>query len=136
MEALHICLPPTPSAAGLSRRALTSWLTILGLNDEVIEDAAVVISELVTNGVVHSPGGDIAIIASDDPQGITLDVTTHPRPLETRTAGPTGPTGPIEPDEHGRGLSIVAALVDQLVITDNSVVHNVRCRLARTEGQR
>ncbi|GAC1601948.1 MAG: hypothetical protein NVS3B21_29830 [Acidimicrobiales bacterium] len=124
MEPLRLYLAPTPAAANLSRRALSAWLQELGAGDAAIGDAEVVISELVTNGVIHAPGDDIAITAYDDSRGITLDVTTRLPPLGSLVAQRA------YPDEHGRGLAIVAALVDEIIITDDHTSHRVRCRLA------
>lgn len=128
MEPLNLCLAPAPAAARLSRRALSAWLEKLGAGDAAIEDAEVVVSELVTNGVLHGSGDDIALTAYDDSRGVTLDVTTRLSPLGS-LAKPRA-----HPKEHGRGLAIVAALVDEIDITDDHTSHRVRCRLANVGG--
>lgn len=124
MRPLHLCLAPTPDAAGLSRRAITSWLEAFGADDRTIGDATLVVSELVTNGVVHAPASDIDLDARTGDAGIVISVTTQLPPL----ANLPGP--PAEPDEHGRGLGIVSALVDNLTISDERGHHRVLCVLS------
>ncbi len=123
MGSLHICLPPTPTAARLSRRAITEWLVAQGVNDETIGDAAVVVSELVTNGVIHAPGGDIELTASKDRNGVSIDVTTCLLPVGSLIKPR------IDGDEHGRGLAIVEAIVTNMVITEDQTLHRVSCLL-------
>lgn len=125
MGPLQISLPPSPTAPGLSRQALTSWLEGLGADGSIIADAAIVVSELVTNGVLHAPDNDIDLHAWTDDGKITIDVATYPSPLGSRNKATLN-----DPDEHGRGLPIVEALVDEITISDDHTRHHVRCRLS------
>ena len=50
-------LPADPSAAGIARRFLRENLGPLGLPGELIADAELLVSELVTNAVVHAQSG-------------------------------------------------------------------------------
>ncbi|GAC1534030.1 MAG: hypothetical protein NVS3B12_14240 [Acidimicrobiales bacterium] len=118
-----MCLAPTPDAAGLSRRAVTSWLEAFGADDSTIGDATLVVSELVTNGVVHAPASNIHLDARTGDAGIVISVTTRLPPLGALT----GPSA--EPDEHGRGLGIVSAIVDNVTISDERGHHRVLCVL-------
>ncbi|GAA3222826.1 ATP-binding protein [Nonomuraea helvata] len=93
-------LPAAPETASVARRlvreALATW-NLSGLAD----DMAVVVSEVVTNAVVHAKS---AMTLSLHRQGRSVrgEVADHspvwPTPL---------PAGPNE--EHGRGLAIVTA---------------------------
>ena len=97
-------LPRDPAAVGkaraLVREALASW----GLT-AMAETAAILVSELVTNAIVH--GGDpvaLHLIAAD--RAIRGEVIDH------STAMPTMST-PKPDDEGGRGLAIVEALASR-----------------------
>ena len=87
-------------ARGLAREALVIW----GIS-AVAEDVTMVVSELVSNAVVH---GKAPITLSLHRHGriVCGEVTDHsivwPSPL------PAGPDS-----EHGRGLAIVAAYADR-----------------------
>ncbi|MFI7708005.1 ATP-binding protein [Nonomuraea sp. NPDC049480] len=92
-----LAVPETVTAARrLVREALTAW----GLS-ALADDLTVVVSEVVTNAVVHAKS---AMTLSLHRQGRSVrgEVADHspvwPTPL---------PAGPNE--EHGRGLAIVAA---------------------------
>ncbi|MGP3929483.1 ATP-binding protein [Nonomuraea sp. KM88] len=97
-------LPATPETPGIARKlvreALAAW-DLSGLAD----DLAVVVSEVVTNAVVHAKS---AMTLSLHRQGgnVRGEVADH---------SPVWPTPlPAEPDEeHGRGLAIVAAYTER-----------------------
>jgi anti-sigma regulatory factor (Ser/Thr protein kinase) len=100
-------LPRTESSVAVARKELTSWMRQQGGSREHIEDARLVISELVANSVRHaSPLADGSILVSwaMEPEGVALSVTdggsgSGPRRVET---SPTAPTG--------RGMAIVDVL--------------------------
>ncbi|MEU3981216.1 ATP-binding SpoIIE family protein phosphatase [Streptomyces sp. NPDC026672] len=110
---LHATLPGSPLAPGaaraLLRSALTEW-TRGGLlaGERLAEDALLVLSELVTNAVVHA-GTDVGIVCSADPATgtLTVEVTDH-HPSRAPRDDPAGP--PREAPESGRGLQLVANL--------------------------
>lgn len=77
----------------------------------VVEDLALIVSELVTNAVTHAPGPDIRVGVSLTAREVWAIVVDQ------------GPRRRIEPqqadidDEHGRGLVIVGELANRLEIT-------------------
>ncbi|MHA4772993.1 ATP-binding protein [Streptomyces sp. MSC1_001] len=82
-------------------RVLTGW----GIPSPVIEDAVVVISELVTNAALHTRNGPAELHLLVQDQQLVIAVTdTCPDSIEH--------TVPREDsdDDHGRGLAIVRAL--------------------------
>ncbi|WP_217915912.1 ATP-binding protein [Miltoncostaea marina] len=93
-------LRPDASAPGRARRGLEH----LGLPRRVLDDAAIVLSELVTNCVVHGGGGDIEV---------RLEVGPTLR-LEVGDGGPGFTPGPLDMPldglQGGRGLPLVEAL--------------------------
>ncbi|KQV13540.1 hypothetical protein ASC99_33595 [Kitasatospora sp. Root107] len=72
--------------------------------------AKLVISELLTNAVLHGHDVMTLAIACTGPT-LEITVTDHGQP---KTAIPP----PSDPDEHGRGLAIVAAVTHDLQIDE------------------
>ncbi|MEU2154264.1 ATP-binding SpoIIE family protein phosphatase [Streptomyces sp. NPDC019396] len=119
-------LPANPAAASAARRfvgaAIAEW-TRLGTvpvrgADRLAEDAALVVSELVTNAVVHA-GTTVEVLVrldtatDDDPASLVVEVGDHhpARSVRGHAADPGSDPGVAagEP-EYGRGLRLVAAL--------------------------
>lgn len=99
---VHLQLEPTPTAARLARRFFSEHAT--GLDTGAKQSAAVCVSELVTNGVLHAR------------TPITFGVTLGKSALLITVAdGSDGrPERPPHDDERtsGRGLMLVDALAD------------------------
>lgn len=92
--------PGTPEQAGKARRFLAAILD----GRPAADDAALCLSELVSNAYLHSrsgePGGQFTVRAELSTKGLRVEV---------RDGG--GPwVWPAEPGEHGRGLLIIASL--------------------------
>lgn len=104
-------LPPGADAVPSLRRWARAVLTDWSVAEAVAEDALLVVSELLTNAVVHAlPPAVLRLSwAGGDGRG-TLRV-------EVTDAGPARPAGQppagIDPDEHGRGEEIVHALAER-----------------------
>lgn len=92
--------PGTPEQAGKARRFLAA---ILG-NRPAADDAVLCLSELASNACLHSrsrhPGGIFTVRAELSAQGLRVEVRDDGGPW----------VWPAQPDEHGRGLLIVASL--------------------------
>lgn len=99
----EIDLPLSSTAPAAARQFLTSTLEAWRLtDDELGYDAGVVLSELVTNAVVHGAGSvRVELAAAGD--RLTLAVRDGSAVLpDRREAGPL--------DGNGRGLEIIEAL--------------------------
>jgi hypothetical protein len=92
--------PGTPEQAGKARRFLAAILD----GRSAAGDAALCLSELVSNACLHSrsrePGGHFTVRAELSAKGLRVEVRDDGGPW----------VWPAEPDEHGRGLLIVGAL--------------------------
>ncbi|GEC05995.1 hypothetical protein SSP24_36500 [Streptomyces spinoverrucosus] len=121
------------TARGLLRAAFQEW-TGLGLpgaerlTDRLAHDAMVVLSELVTNAVVHA-GTDVELVCRLEPEtgAVVVEVCDHhpsrpPRDGESEAA--------YETPEYGRGLRLVAALSEAWGVTYRRGAKTVWARVA------
>ncbi|MEV0976521.1 ATP-binding protein [Streptomyces sp. NPDC049915] len=108
-EAEHVFpLPHAPGAVATVRRRVRVVLAEWNLTPEVVADVLLVVSELVTNALVHAlPPATLRLA----PSQVGRSRAVH---IEVTDRGPVAPTGlsasAVDPDEHGRGLGIVTAL--------------------------
>ncbi|MFH9958950.1 ATP-binding protein [Streptomyces roseolus] len=99
-------LPCDPSSVAVARRLVVAVLARWELSKDLVERAELVVSELVTNPIVHARtcGASIRVgitrVEDDRVQVAVTDLDR--RPLVPAQAGPD--------DEGGRGLDLVAAL--------------------------
>ncbi|HEX9554662.1 MAG TPA: ATP-binding protein [Streptosporangiaceae bacterium] len=100
-------LPCAPASVAVARRALSEELRAVGVFDNAVRDAALVVSELLSNAILHAyplPGerlqvawavdGSSVEVAVSDGGSATVPHTGHPAPSSV----------------SGRGLSIVEHL--------------------------
>ncbi|OEJ43008.1 response regulator receiver protein [Streptomyces agglomeratus] len=104
----HVCpLPHAPGAVSAVRGRVRNVLAEWGLSPDAIMDALVVVSELLTNALVHAlPPATLRLswVRFDGHGALRVEVTD---------AGPVLADDGWEaqdPDEHGRGIDIVTAL--------------------------
>lgn len=128
-DSVQMRVPFQAPSAATARAALKDWLSRQGVSGEVVDDARVVISELVGNSVRHAhplPNDDLLISwCLDDDGALVISVSdggsiTSPHKVQADGSAVSG-----------RGLTIVEALADRWWIEDartQSTVH-VRMRL-------
>ncbi|MEU9410541.1 ATP-binding SpoIIE family protein phosphatase [Streptomyces sp. NPDC048281] len=133
-------LPGSPLAPGsaraLVRASFDEW-TECGLlrpeQQRVAEDALVVVSELVTNAVVHA-GTDVEVdwwLEGREEAAFVVDVTDHhPSRAPRDHSGET----PYETPEFGRGLRLVASLAESWGVTYRTGAKSVWARLTGRGG--
>ncbi|MFF5261183.1 ATP-binding protein [Actinomadura viridis] len=98
-------VPALPVCVGLLRECVESRLLGWGVRREAVDDALLVISELVTNGVAACPDTVLGFEMYVSGFALVIEITdTSPDPLVRRTAG--------DYDVSGRGLDIVDALAE------------------------
>ena len=104
-------LPGTPESAGAAR-SMTRQL--LGEGHPAAETVQLVVSELVTNAIVHSnsgaPGGTVTVALCPGRSGILVQVRDDGGPSEPCLCGVAAEEGAGA--EHGYGLLLVDALAE------------------------
>jgi anti-sigma regulatory factor (Ser/Thr protein kinase) len=104
---LEIALEYGPRAPGAARRAVRKVLTDCGWQEERIDDALLVVSELVTNAVVHAAPPLVLRLRVDT--GTTGGLQVH-----VTDGGPARQhaswAADRADDEHGRGTTVVTTL--------------------------
>ncbi|MFJ6723616.1 SpoIIE family protein phosphatase [Streptomyces sp. NPDC091281] len=134
------------AARDLVRAALTEWRAagVPGapdLSDLLAEDAILVVSELVTNAVVHA-GTEVDVdcrletapaagAAGPDGPAVVVEVTDH---HPSRAPRDGAPEASYETPEYGRGLRLVAALAEAWGVTYRRGTKSVWARLPSRTG--
>jgi anti-sigma regulatory factor (Ser/Thr protein kinase) len=132
MARLQLRLAPVPSAPADARRAMAAWMTSIGASGRGTDDAVIVMSELVTNGLVHDGGDDIIVRADRIDGTLCIDVVTVP--LRPGTAPYPRPN--VGADETARGMVILEALCREVTTTqDPSGRRTLTCQLWLDAGR-
>ncbi|MEU0601571.1 ATP-binding protein [Streptomyces sp. NPDC006393] len=100
-------LPDTPGTVSAVRHRVHALLRSWDLPGEAADDVLLVVSELVTNALVHArPPATLRVwrLPVDGRRAVHVEVT------DLGPASPPEPAAAPDPDEHGRGLAIVTAL--------------------------
>jgi anti-sigma regulatory factor (Ser/Thr protein kinase) len=103
-------LPAHKTSVGKARHRVDQRLAEWGVPDSLRDDAALIISELFTNALIHTESTEIVCRVLAAPRSLYLSITDQGH-------GPIGPrVRPADPDEdcddaeNGRGLLLVSAL--------------------------
>ena len=100
-ERLEAVLRPGPAAAATARAALTRWLSG-HVPIDVLEDARLLATELITNSLRHPE------IPDDASLRLAVQLREGALRIEVRDPGSTGTIAPREPDhEGGHGLQLI-----------------------------
>lgn len=134
-------LPGNPMAPAAARRfvraALADWTELsvpaaAGVTDRLADDAVLLVSELVTNAVVHA-GTTVELLCRLDEAGLgescdtlVIEVSDHHPARAVRSEAVPQPPGT---PEYGRGLQLVATLSDSWGITYRTGTKTVWARL-------
>lgn len=102
-----------PGSVGLARAWTRRELRGMGVEEQAVTEATYVVSELASNAIRHSRSGDVGgsfiVDLTVRPTQVTIVVT------DQGTTANTLPAWNIKPDplaEHGRGLLLIASLVE------------------------
>ncbi|MGW2176637.1 SpoIIE family protein phosphatase [Streptomyces sp. NPDC001732] len=150
----HTSLPGNLLAPSAARRfvraALDEWAGLelpaaVGFSERLADDADVVVSELVTNAVVHA-GTHVELLArleeavEGESAALVLEVSDHHPARAVRSDRPESGSvaeeaqnatvlGYDEPADHGRGLQLVGTLAERWGITYRTGLKTVWARL-------
>ncbi|HXY90983.1 MAG TPA: ATP-binding protein [Acidimicrobiia bacterium] len=114
-------LPPSVHSPAIARRFCDAVLGEVGCGADMTADARLVVSELVTNAVLHADTAiDLEVFLRDD-GALRIEVTD---------LGSDRPQVWARDDTRGRGLPIVAALASAWGIIDLGSGKTVWCELA------
>lgn len=103
MNALDLVLTATVTAPGVARAAVRTWLSKRRCNQDVVDNAALLVSELVTNAVLYGAGRGPRLTLEEVAQDvIRVTVHDHSDDLPRRQNGV-----PNEEKPGGRGLFLV-----------------------------
>jgi anti-sigma regulatory factor (Ser/Thr protein kinase) len=122
-----VLLPYTPSSVAVARRRLTSDLDAAGIYEAAVCDAAIVVSELLSNAIRHAaplPDAQVEVTWSLDHDALRIAVSdAGDGPLPHVTEPAPGAPG-------GRGLGIVESLSDRWGVLREDGVTTVWAQLA------
>ncbi|MEV7191154.1 ATP-binding SpoIIE family protein phosphatase [Streptomyces sp. NPDC093510] len=136
-------LPGNPLAPAAARRfvraALADWTELgvpaaAGITDRLADDSVLLVSELVTNAVVHAGTNvelmcrlDEALPEESSTEALVIEVSDHhPSRAVRNEQGPPSASGT---PEYGRGLNLVATLSESWGITYRTGTKTVWARL-------
>lgn len=123
-------VPAEKASIGAVRRAVGKQLTAWHLAEEVRADAALLLSELATNAVVHTPSTRILCgveVVAD--QCLLLEVHDHHRTSDGVSRCYPGPD-----DERGRGLLLVESIAWAWGVDHSRLTHgNAVWAILRTD---
>jgi anti-sigma regulatory factor (Ser/Thr protein kinase) len=103
-------VPFAASSVALARQQLKDWMRAAGSPRDCIEDARVVISELVGNSVRHAQplsDGTILVTWAPERRGLRISVTDGGSPSRPRKVNAASSA------LDGRGMAIVETLAEQ-----------------------
>ena len=122
-------LPGTPESAGLARALARE---VLGDSHPALETVLLVVSELVTNAIIHSQsgadGGTVLLALCPGPAGVLIQVRDN--------GGPWRPLELVQPGiaaEHGYGLLLVDALAESWGSLASTQGRVTWCRISATQ---
>jgi serine phosphatase RsbU (regulator of sigma subunit)/anti-sigma regulatory factor (Ser/Thr protein kinase)/putative methionine-R-sulfoxide reductase with GAF domain len=124
-------LGPSQSGLGALRAALRRWLEAAGVDREHTDDLVLAASELAANSIEHGyrggRDGSVRVLACIRDAEVTLEIRDTGTWREPGTAGP----------DRGRGLPLVRALADEVVVqpTQSGTEVAVKVRLSRRGRQ-
>jgi two-component sensor histidine kinase len=101
-----VLLPCQPASVSVARRRLTADLCAAGVFSQAVGDAALVVTELLSNAIKHAwplPGGKLQVTWTMEPGSVRVAVSGG-------GAGRSRPARPPVSSLGGRGLGIVERL--------------------------
>ncbi|NBM18498.1 ATP-binding protein [Streptomyces sp. GC420] len=134
-----MAVPHGPAGVGRARHRMREELHDSGVSDAVIDDAVLILSELLSNSCRHGrPLGDREAGDGDIRAAWRVDTAGRLTVEVTDGGGPTRPV-PATPSvtaRGGRGLNIISALAKDWGVRDNLASGEVTVWVVVNEGHR
>lgn len=118
-----MAVPHGPAGVGEARRRMRAQLRRHGVSETVIDDAVLILSELLSNACKHGrPLGDALVGDGDVRAAWRVDADGRLTVEVTDGGGPTrpAPATPSVTAHGGRGLNIITALADEWGVRDDA----------------
>lgn len=118
-----MAVPHGPAGVGEARHRMREQLRSGGVSDAVIDDAVLILSELLSNACKHGrPLGDALAGDGDVRAAWRVDLSGRLTVEVTDGGGPTrpAPATPSVTAHGGRGLNIITALADDWGVRDDA----------------
>lgn len=118
-----MAVPHGPAGVGEARHRMRAQLRRGGVSEAVIDDAVLILSELLSNACKHGrPLGDALAGDGDVRAAWRVDVSGRLTVEVTDGGGPTrpAPATPSVTAHGGRGLNIITALADDWGVRDDA----------------
>lgn len=113
VQTAQVYVDADPRAVALARRFVRQRLAAWGADDDVIADAVLCVSELVTNAVIHTGSPSLVLARLEDGM-VTVTVRDQGAEPGHCPSDPLGFAARADPlDVHGRGLQFVEALANR-----------------------
>jgi len=126
-----VALRVLAGTAGSAAAARELTRELLGPGHPAMDTAMLVVSELVTNSVIHSrsglPGGTVTVAVSTGAAGVLIQVRDEGGLTEPRVVAPQATAAGGA--EHGYGLVLVSALADAWGTTTTGDGRLTWCRI-------
>ena len=121
-------MPPDAASVPLVRRTFAEAMRSAGVARECVEEAEVALSEACTNVYHHAAAEDhFEVIIELGPETLTMDIIDRGDGVGAHNHKPTMPDGSAE---NGRGLALMTAFTDMIVI-DSMLSHGGSVHLTK-----
>ena len=131
-----VCLPQEAETVALIRGAVTSTLSLFGVDDECVEDIRLALSEACTNVIEHAHATDeYEVRVQMDDNQCEISVKNNGNGFDFAALEGQMPGGE---SARGRGVAIMRAVMDQVRFSseprEGTIVHLVKQLNARDGG--
>ena len=129
-----VCLPQEAETVALIRGAVTSTLSLFGVDDECVEDIRLALSEACTNVIEHAHATDeYEVRVQMDDNQCEISVKNNGNGFDFAALEGQMPGGE---SARGRGVAIMRAVMDQVRFSseprEGTIVHLVKREPVRT----
>ena len=128
-------LPADPARLRRARERIRDYLYLHGTDERLVNDVVLSIDEACANVIRHSGSPDLEVAIALDEADLLVSVIDHGCGFDFASFDPHATPDPLS--SHGRGLFIMAKLMDDLSLrlNDGLEVHMIMRNAARPATQ-